>query len=173
MANFIQGNFVNPVAPGDTQVQIKDRFGRIRYTIAPHNVTAVFFKNNLIHVKTLGTDSVILIDFDNFEFAKKALFELQSQIDIAKQAPGLQIDPAITSFIENYINQVLSTSGLSSAFHQISATTSWGFTHSLTFVPNVTVTDDSLQEIEGLIAYITNGVTVNFNQSLTGWIFLS
>jgi hypothetical protein len=86
MANFVQGNFVVPVTPEDTQVFIKDKFGRIRFTIAPYQVTATFVKNNLIHVKSLGSDNVILIDFGNVEEAKRALPELQIQLDIARKS---------------------------------------------------------------------------------------
>jgi hypothetical protein len=169
MANFVQGNFVVPATPEDSQVFIKDKFGRIRFTIAPHQVTATFVKNNLIHVKSLGTDNVILIDFGNTEEAKRALPELQSQLDIAKKSPPLQVDPAIIEYIENYLNGKISF-----MYHQISATNSWGISHSFGYKPNVTVTDETFEEIEGLIKYIDNNqLYVKFNQNLTGWVFCS
>lgn len=154
MANFVQGNFVIPVTPEDSQVYIKDKFGRIRFTIAPHQVTATFVKNNLIHVKTLGTDNVILIDFSTVEEAKRALPELQFQLDIAKKSPQIETDRF--------------------SFHQLFATNSWGVTHSLGYKPNVMVTDEFFEEIEGLVKYIDeNHLTVKFNQSVTGWVFCS
>ncbi len=169
MANFVQGSFVVPVTPEDSQVFIKDKFGRIRFTIAPHQVTATFVKNNLIHVKSLGTDNVILIDFGNVDEAKRALPELQSQLDIAKKAPSLQLDPAIIAYIEEYLNGKISF-----AYHQIIATNSWGVSHSFGYKPNITVTDETFEEIEGLIKYIDNNqLYVKFNQDLTGWVFCS
>jgi hypothetical protein len=165
MANFVQGNFVIPVTPEDTQVYIKDKFGRIRFSIAPHQVTATFVKNNLIHVKTLGTDNVILIDFGNVEEAKRALPELQFQLDIGKKAPSLEIDPAIIEYIQQYV-----TGKISFAHQQMFATSSWGVTHSLGYRPNVMVTDASFVEVEGLVTHIdTNHLVVKFNQSVTGW----
>lgn len=165
MANFVQGNFVVPVTPEDTQVYVKDKFGRIRFTIAPHQVTATFVKNNLIHVKTVGTDNVILIDFGNVEEAKKALPELQTQLDIARSDPSLEIDPAIISYIDSRVSFV---------HHQVFATSSWGVTHSLGYKSNVTVTDEFFEEIEGLVEYIDNNhLLVTFNQSITGWVFCS
>ncbi len=169
MANFVQGSFVVPVTPEDSQVFIKDKFGRIRFTIAPHQVTATFVKNNLIHVKSLGTDNVILIDFGNVDEAKRALPELQSQLDIAKKAPSLQLDPAIIAYIEEYLNGKISF-----AYHQIIATNSWGVSHSFGYKPNITVTDETFEEIEGLIKYIDNNqLYVKFNQDLTVWVFCS
>lgn len=169
MANFVQGNFVVPATPEDSQVFIKDKFGRIRFTIAPHQVTATFVKNNLIHVKSLGTDNVILIDFGNIEEAKRALPELQFQLDIARKAPPLQVDPAIIEYIEQYLNGKISF-----MYHQILATNSWGVSHSFGYKPNVTVTDETFEEIEGLIKYIDNNqLYVKFNQNLTGWVFCS
>lgn len=169
MANFVQGSFVVPVTPEDSQVFIKDKFGRIRFTIAPHQVTATFVKNNLIHVKSLGTDNVILIDFGNVDEAKRALPELQSQLDIAKKAPSIQLDPAIIAYIEEYLNGKISF-----AYHQIIATNSWGVSHSFGYKPNITVTDETFEEIEGLIKYIDNNqLYVKFNQDLTGWVFCS
>lgn len=169
MANFVQGSFVVPVTPEDSQVFIKDKFGRIRFTIAPHQVTATFVKNNLIHVKSLGTDNVILIDFGNVDEAKRALPELQSQLDIAKKAPSLQLDPDIIAYIEEYLNGKISF-----AYHQIIATNSWGVSHSFGYKPNITVTDETFEEIEGLIKYIDNNqLYVKFNQDLTGWVFCS
>ena len=173
MANFIQGNFVIPVTPEDRQVHIKDKFNRVRFTLSPTQITAVFVKNNVIHIKSLGTDNVVLIDFSTITEAQNALPELQSQIDIAMKAPSLEIDPALISYIDNYINQLL-IGKLSFFHHQIMATNSWGVTHSFGFKPNVTVTDETFQEIEGLIKYIDNdSLNVLFNQNLTGWVFIS
>lgn len=169
MANFIQGDFVIPVSPSDNNVQIKDKFKRIRFTLNPHQVTAVFVKNNLIHVKTIGSNNVVLLDFSTFEEAKKALPELQAQIDIGRKSPSLQIDPSIIIYIENYVNGKISF-----MYHQILATNSWGVTHSFGYKPNVTVTDDFFEEIEGLVKYIDDDqLIVNFNQNVTGWVLCS
>jgi len=166
MSNFIQGAFVNPVTPEDNTIQIKDRFGRIRYSIAPIQVTAVFVSGNLIKIKKKGTNDIILLDFRSNDEAKVALTELQIQIDAGRSNPPLKVDPALTAYIDSKVSFI---------YHQIYATTSWGVSHSLGYRPNITVTDEYFEEIEGLIKYISlnDSFTVEFNQSLTGWVFCS
>ena len=169
MANFSPGYFIIPVASGDGQIQIKDNSNKIRYTILAHQITASLTRNNLLYIKTIGTNNAILIDFNNINEAKLALTQLQTQIDIAKHAPPLQVDPSINSYIDQQI-----VKNLSYSYHFIYATTSWGVTHSLGYVPNVYCTDEDMQEIEGLIIYIdSNQLTINFNQNITGWCFCS
>ena len=165
MANFIQGAFVNPVTPEDNTIQIKDRFGRIRYSVAPIQVTAVFVSGNLIKIKKKGTNDIILLDFRSNDEAKAALIELQTQIDIGRSNPPIKIDPGISTYIDSKVSFI---------YHQIYATNSWGVSHSLGYKPNITVTDEYFEEIEGLVKYIDNSsFTVDFNQSLTGWVICS
>lgn len=165
MANFIQGAFVNPVTPEDNTIQIKDRFGRIRYSLAPQQVTAVFVSGNLIKIKKKGTNDIILLDFRSSDEAKLALVELQLQIDAGRNNPPIKVDPTLAAYIDSKVSFV---------YHQIYATNSWGVSHSLGYKPNITVTDESFEEIEGLIKYIdNNSFSVDFNQSLTGWVICS
>lgn len=82
MANYKKGYFVIPVSPEDLVVKIKDKFGDIRYSINPLNVSILYVSNNLINVKT--GNNLIKLDFSNNDEAKIAITELQRQIDIIK-----------------------------------------------------------------------------------------
>ena len=82
MANYKKGYFVIPVSPEDLVVKIKDKFGDIRYSINPMNVSILYVSNNLINVKT--GNNLIKLDFANNDEAKIAITELQRQIDIIK-----------------------------------------------------------------------------------------
>lgn len=170
MANFIQGNFVNPVTPEDNNIQIKDRFGRIRYTLAPLQVTVVFVSANLLKVKKKGSDDIINLDFRTTDEAKRALPELQAQIDIGRTAAPLRMDPATQNYIDSKILE------LSSKMHSNASFTneSYTFTHNLGYKPNVTVTDSNFEEVDVLIKYIGNDkIEILSNVVFTGWVFCS
>ncbi len=172
MANFVQGRFVIPVTPEDNNVQIKDKNGRIRYTVAPNQITAVFVNANLIKIKKKGTNDIISLDFGSPVEAKIALNELQDQIDIARLAAPLKIDPLVTNYIDSKILEL--SSKMSFMYHQVSSDDVWSIGHDFGYKPNVTVVDENLEEIEGLVKYIDNDtLTISFNQNITGWVFLS
>jgi hypothetical protein len=60
------------------------------------------------------------------------------------------------------------------SFHISPARTVWTLVHDLEFVPNVTTTDESGQEIMGTVVY-TNAttITITFSQPVAGWAYLS
>lgn len=82
MANYKRGYFVIPVLPEDLVVKIKDKFGSIRYSINPMQVTILYVTNNLVNVKS--GNNLIKLDFADADEAKIAIGELQAQIDIIK-----------------------------------------------------------------------------------------
>jgi hypothetical protein len=177
MANFTKENFILPVSPGDSQIFLKDRFGKIRHIISPNKIVATIIRNNLINIRTIGDDD-ILVDFGNVEEAKLSLVILQTQIDIAKKSilsfgatgPIGPIGPTGATGPKGEIGPT--GVSLYFSYHQILATNSWGITHSLGYNPNVMITNDLLEEIEGLIKYIDNSqLYVKFNQNITGWVF--
>jgi hypothetical protein len=81
MANYKEGYFVIPVGSSDVTVKVKDKFGNIRHSINPLQVTVMFVKVNTINVRTKSSDSVILLDFDNNQNAKIGLVELRTEMD--------------------------------------------------------------------------------------------
>lgn len=82
MANYKRGYFVIPVSPTDQVVKIKDKFGDIRFSINPLQVTILYVTNNLVNVKS--GNNLIKLDFADNDEAKIAITELQRQIDIIK-----------------------------------------------------------------------------------------
>lgn len=96
-------NFIVPISSDDRVLNIRDISGSIRYTLSPFSVTSVFISdNNIIKIKTKGTDILINLDFDNNLYAKTALKNLQSGLDTLR----LKIPFAIERGIENYISGV-------------------------------------------------------------------
>lgn len=119
MANYKKGYFVIPVSPEDLVVKIKDKFGDIRYSINPMNVSILYVSNNLINVKT--GNNLIKLDFANNDEAKIAITELQRQIDIIKGRVTKEVAKK-----EELINQ-LDTAGMDfTSIYETSATASFG-----------------------------------------------
>ena len=119
MANYKKGYFVIPVSPEDLVVKIKDKFGDIRYSINPMNVSILYVSNNLINVKT--GNNLIKLDFANNDEAKIAITELQRQIDIIKGRVTKEVAKK-----EELINQ-LDTAGMDfTSIYESGATASGG-----------------------------------------------
>jgi hypothetical protein len=81
MANYKEGFFVIPVGELDVTVKVKDKYGNIRHSINPLQVTVMFVKMNTINIRTKSSDNLILIDFDNEKAAKIGLIELRTEMD--------------------------------------------------------------------------------------------
>jgi hypothetical protein len=64
--------------------------------------------------------------------------------------------------------------GEGKSFHITPPQTVWTLVHDLSFVPNVTTTDEGGQEILGTVVYVNDTtITVTFSQPVAGWAYLS
>jgi hypothetical protein len=84
MANYKTGYFVIPVNENDKVVKIRDKFGDIRFSINPVNITILYVDGVNINIKSKSSNNKIVIDFATPSEAKIGLTELQYQIDIIK-----------------------------------------------------------------------------------------
>lgn len=74
-----------------------------------------------------------------------------------------------------YINiNVSECKDCAKSFHITTAQTVWTITHNLGFNPNITTTDDSREEIVGIVEYVNSNIaTITFSQPVTGWAYAS
>jgi hypothetical protein len=69
---------------------------------------------------------------------------------------------------------VINNNGEGKSFHITPAQSVWTLVHDLSFVPNVTTTDENGQEILGTVVYVNDTtITVTFSQPVAGWAYLS
>lgn len=169
MTSYNLDTFVVPASAADKKIQIKDKRGVIRYTLSAHQVVATFQSGNLVKIRTGGNDFMIQLDFSTPTIALEALQLLQAEIDKVRLTTPVSIDKDISNYIDSRIE---GTNFF--VYHQISSSDTWLANHNMGFKPNITVTDDSFYQIEGLVKHIDNdNVQIQFNQSITGWIIAS
>lgn len=106
MANYKTGYFVIPVNENDRVVKIRDKFGDLRFSINPVNITILYVDGVNINIKSKSSNNKIVIDFATPSEAKIGLTELQTQIDIIKNRIVKEED-----YKETLINQ-LDTDGV-------------------------------------------------------------
>jgi hypothetical protein len=71
-----------------------------------------------------------------------------------------------------YIN--INVNSGSKSYHVTPAAAVWTFVHNLGFNPNVTTTDESKQEIVGIVDYLNNNtIQITFSQPVAGYAYLS
>lgn len=75
---------------------------------------------------------------------------------------------------DDMCNITVITGGEGKSFHITPPTTLWSLPHNLSFVPNVTTTNENGQEIIGTVNYVNDTlITVMFSQPVSGWAYLS
>jgi|ERR1035437_3390202 hypothetical protein len=167
MANYVRTNFLVPPAPGTDSILFRNSTGQITFEVYIRSISAIWQDGNLVKIKVDSTDKAIVLDFSSPPEALVALQSANSAIDSIRTTMPFD-DQTIIDYINLQISQTYF------AFHQVAATTSWYVPHTIGYRPGVTVTDDSFVEIEGLVSLpdITD-VLVQFNQAVSGWVFLS
>lgn len=172
MALFSKNNFLVPYSDGDQMVFIQDTNDFVIYKVKPWNVTASYVQDVNIILKTLGTDNLIRIPFSTHNEAVEALTIFQDHLNDVK-AKILNVPDEIKDYIDSRIFELIQNSFFS--FRQDTPSDTWEVSgHPLDKKPSVMVTNDQLEEIEGLVQYIDDEtVLVKFNVPLTGWVFLN
>lgn len=100
--NYSYNKFLRPLTSSDTNIQIIDNSGIIRYTINPFAIINTFVYNNVVKVdKKNGS---ISIPFSTSNDAKVALTKIQLQIDTLRKKTPILIDKQI----ENYVSSAIS-----------------------------------------------------------------
>lgn len=167
MANFIRTNFLVEPSQGDIAIFIRNRAGAIVYEIFVRSITAIWHDGTVVKIKKDASDKPIVIDFSTSQEASVALQLANKAIESIKATlPSGDINQDIIDYIDLRFSQ--------STFqhHQIIPNTSWLIQHNLNKFPSVTITDNGLYEIEGLVRYLdANTVIVLFNQSIDGWVY--
>ena len=73
-----------------------------------------------------------------------------------------------------YINVNVNNNNIAKSYHISPAQLVWTLTHDLTFTPNVTTTDESGQEISGVVVYVNpTTIQITFTTPVAGWAYLS
>lgn len=172
MSIFSKNNFLLPYSSGDQMVFIQNVNDFVIYKVKPWNVTASYVQDVNIILKTLGTDNLIKIPFSTHTEAVESLTIFQNHLSNVK-AKILNVPDEIKDYIDSRIFELIQNSFFS--FRQDTPSTTWEVTnHPLDKKPSVMVTNDQLEEIEGLIKYIDDEtVIVEFNVPVTGWVFLN
>ena len=71
-------------------------------------------------------------------------------------------------------NVTVVSKGEGKSFHINPPQTVWTLVHDLSFMPNVTTTDENGQEILGTVVYANDTtIIVTFSQPVSGWAYLS
>lgn len=171
MALHSRDNFLLPVSPGDTKIFIQDINGNITFSFNPWRVTSIYYKRESQFVKLKGTDNPLIIKFRTPKESLEALTMLQESLDLLKNKikdiPKEVIDYVDTKILESINNNHFS-------FNQQSPSDTWIVEHELSKRGSVTVTNDNLESIIGLIKYINDDIVhILFNEPLTGWVFVN
>lgn len=161
-------NFIIPVSAGDKEVMLQDVNSRRTFTINPWDVTFISVSVSAILVRTVGSETQLIITFISSGDALLALPKLQEAITLLKNQTQTGLDQDTINYINNlFIN--------GSTYHHIQSSPSdtWTFTHNLNKRTSVTIENNNGEVIIGLIKYVDNNtVTINFNQLVDGhaWI---
>jgi hypothetical protein len=169
MANFIRTNFLVQPSTGDTAVFFKDKNGNIVHEIFVKTITAIWHDGPTVKIKKDSSSKPTILDFSTSQEASVALQIANKAIeDIKATLPSGDINQDIIDYIDLRFSQS------SFQYHQLTPITNWLITHNLDKFPSVTVTDNSLYEIEGLVRYLdSNTVMVLFNQAVEGWVYIN
>jgi hypothetical protein len=82
--------------------------------------------------------------------------------------------PINLSCEDSYCNVTIISGPEGKSFHITPPQTVWTLVHDLSFMPNVTTTDENGQEILGTVVYVSDTlITVTFSQPVSGWAYLS
>ena len=173
MANFKWDTYVIPPAPGDVSLQIVDKNNQHVRSLVPKTVTIAFVNNNLVKVKTKGTNHIITFDFATHTEALLALEKLKFASDQVTNVTGPDIDIDIKNYIDTQILNMFSNSIYT--HNQAFTASTWVVEHKLGYKPGgLFVTDRNMIEIEGLVRHIDNDTSiVQFNKDIDGWVFVS
>lgn len=173
MAKYRYDEYVLPVSPGDTVIQIQNVDKRVTYLINPKHVTLSFVYFNLIKIKHKSTDRVIQLDFTSEVEATLALKIFNDACDLILSNTGGDVSIEIKNYIDAKLLQFFNSTTYT--HRQLVASTNWVVPHGMNFKPGgMKVTDDSFISIEGLERYIDdNTIVVQFNQPVSGWVFIS
>lgn len=167
---FDKDHFIRTISPGDKSVFIQ-RKKAVVYDINPWRVTSISQKKEFIIIRLNSTDQPIHLKFPSINDAIEALTTLQIALSRVKDQSNdiplnliNYIDTTILEFLNNY----------SFVFRQETPSSTWVVEHDLSRRPSVTVTNDDYEVIVGNTELTNNEtINVNFNQPLTGWVFLN
>ena len=161
MANYVRTNFLVQPSTGDVALLLKNKTGQITFEIFVKSIVAVWQDGSTVKIKTHSNNKAVVLDFSTPQESLVALQYVNKSIEAIKAsliAVSLPVNLPVNGYFE---------------FHQVLATSSWFVAHNMGTKPSVTITDDSLFEIDGLIRYLDNNhLVVLFNQSVSGWALL-
>ncbi len=169
MASFTRTNFLVEPSTGDVAIFIRNKNGVIVYEIFVKSITAIWHDGTVVKIKKDSSDKPIVIDFSTSQEASVALQLANKTIqDIKATLPSGDINQDIIDYIDSRFSQS------SFQYHQLIPGTNWLIEHNLNKFPSVTITDNSLYEIEGLVRYLdANTAVVLFNQPVEGWAYVN
>lgn len=165
-------NFIVPISYGDKFVFIQDINGRISFEISPWRVTASYHNKCYIVIKLQGTDNPSMIKFETEKEALESLAIFQGAIDILKTETS-DIPKEIINYIDTKILQIINDSHFT--YRQETASDTWLVgPHTMNKMGSVSIVDDNMEVIIGLVKYIDEfNVLVKFNSPVSGWCFLN
>lgn len=96
--------FLRTLSPNDTNIQIQNNSGDLKWTIEPYNVLNVMISNNLLKINVVN--KVIIIPFSSINESKLALPLFQEHLDELKSRDPLLIDKKIENIINSKIDEL-------------------------------------------------------------------
>lgn len=96
--------YLRTLSPTDTNIQIQDDLGNVKWTIEPYNVLNVMVNNNLLKINLLN--KVIILTFSSSNESLLALPIFQEYLDELKSRDPLLIDKKIENIINTKIDEL-------------------------------------------------------------------
>lgn len=164
-------NFLRKYSIGDKHVFIQDVNRRIRGKINPWRVTHMYNIKNKVRIQLKASNNIINLKFATIRDAANALIKIQEAIDNLKTKTE-DVPNTIKKYVADQITELGSDKFF--MFRQQTPVTTWVIPHNLNKKSSVTVTNDDLEDIIGLVKYIdNNNIEVRFNNPVSGWVFLN
>jgi hypothetical protein len=95
--------YLRTLSPNDTNIQIVDNNGVVKFTIEPYSVLNTMVNNNLLKINLIN--KVITITFSSNNEAKLALPFFQEYLDELKSRDPLLVDNKLEKVIQNKISE--------------------------------------------------------------------
>lgn len=104
LPDYGYNKFLRTLSPNDTNIQIQNNSGDLKWTIEPYSVLNVMINNNLLKINL--NDKVIIIPFSSINESKLALPLFQEYLDELKNRDPLLIDKKIKNIINSKIDEL-------------------------------------------------------------------
>ena len=150
--------FLKPLSTTDTNIQIMDNDGVVKYTLNPYAILNVLVNNNLLKIN-LKSGSLISIPFSTTNESKLAITKIKELIDdLTIKTPNF-----LTKDVKNYVQSVIGTSSTSgtSGTSGIDGTSGTSGTSGIDGTSGTTGVTDTFLTGDGRTATVVDGLIIS------------